>query len=116
MTKIEGEAFKNCKGLKSVYVSWETPLDIDFDVFNRKRTCILYVPLGTKALYYDSTWGDCFDNIVEYDVDGINDAITAEQSEEVARYSADGQRLSAPAQGLNVVKYRDGSVRKVMVR
>ena len=116
MTKIEGEAFKNCKGLKSVYVSWETPFAIDFDVFNRKRTCILYVPLGTKSLYYDSTWGDCFDNIVEYDVDGINDATTVEQSEEVARYSADGQRLSAPAQGLNIVKYRDGSVRKVMVR
>lgn len=34
----------------------------------------------------------------------------------VARYAADGRRIAAPQKGLNVVRYSDGSVRRVMVR
>ncbi len=35
---------------------------------------------------------------------------------EVARYSLDGRLLSAPASGINIIRYSDGSVRKVMVK
>ena len=35
---------------------------------------------------------------------------------EVSRYSVNGQRLTAPTKGLNIVKYSDGSVRKEMVK
>ena len=34
----------------------------------------------------------------------------------VSRYAADGHLLTAPVKGLNIVKYSDGSVRKVVVR
>lgn len=35
---------------------------------------------------------------------------------EVARYSADGKRVSHPVKGLNIVRMNDGSVKKVMVK
>ena len=35
---------------------------------------------------------------------------------EVARFSADGKRLSAPQKGLNIIRMSDGSTRKVMVK
>lgn len=35
---------------------------------------------------------------------------------EVARYNANGVQLSAPAKGLNIVKYSDGTVEKVVVK
>lgn len=35
---------------------------------------------------------------------------------EVARYSIDGKRLQKPQPGLNIVRFSDGSVKKVMVR
>lgn len=33
----------------------------------------------------------------------------------VARYDADGNLLAAPAKGLNIVRYSDGTVKKIMV-
>lgn len=35
---------------------------------------------------------------------------------EVARYNANGQRLNAPERGLNIIKFSDGTVKKVMVK
>lgn len=48
---------------------------------------------------------------------GINNAVTdSNSSSEVARYSLDGVRLSAPQKGLNIVKLSDGRTVKVMVK
>jgi hypothetical protein len=35
---------------------------------------------------------------------------------EVARYNLNGQRVDAPTKGINIVKYSDGSSRKVLVK
>lgn len=45
---------------------------------------------------------------------GINDVTVAGNSKEVARYSLDGTRLSAPQKGINIVKYADGRTVKVL--
>lgn len=43
--------------------------------------------------------------------------ITGESvARETSRYAADGTRLAGPQRGMNIVKYDDGTVRKVMVR
>ena len=57
-------------------------------------------------------WGD-FGKIVEYDATGIEKTSTSSDVKEVSRYSVNGQRLSAPAKGVNILKYSDGSVKKV---
>lgn len=42
--------------------------------------------------------------------------ITTNGAVEVARFSADGKRISAPQKGLNIIRMSDGSTRKVVVK
>ena len=79
----------------------------------KKRT--LYIPKGTYDDYWLSEFG-YFENIVEFDATGIDKVTTSTDAKEFSRYSVNGQRLSAPAKGLNIVKYSDGSVKKVVVQ
>ena len=72
--------------------------------------------MGTRDDYRLSEFGDYFENIVEFESTGIDKTTTSTDVEEVVRYSVNGQRLSAPTKGLNIVKYSDGSVKKVAVR
>ena len=117
VTSIGDSAFEGCSGLTSVYVSWESPLSINASIFENVNTksCILYVPKGTYDDYWLSNWG-VFDNIEEYDVTGIDNVTTSSDVKEISRYSVNGQRLKVPTKGLNIVKYSDGSVKKVVVQ
>ena len=117
VTSIEWSAFSGCSGLSSIYVNWESPLSIDASTFEDANTgkCILYVPKGTYDDYWISNWG-IFENIVEYNPTGIDHITTSGEAKEISRYAADGQRLEVPAKGLNIVKYSDGCVKKVVVQ
>ena len=118
ITKIGSHAFNGCSGLTSIYLYAEKVPKIDskaFEGFDAKK-CTLYVPMGTRDIYRLFGFGNYFENIVEFDATGIDKTITSTEVEEVARYSVNGQRLSAPTKGLNIVKYSDGSVKKVAVR
>ena len=79
-----------------------------------EKKCTVYVPKGTYDDYFVSEFG-FFSHIVEFDATGIDKVATSTNAKEVSRYSANGQRLSAPTKGLNIVKYSDGSVKKVAV-
>ena len=118
ITSIGDKAFKGCSGLTSIYVYAEKVPKIGGNVFEGvdAKKCTLYVPMGTYDDYWLSDFGDYFENIVEFDVTGIDKTTTSTDVEEVARYSVNGQRLSVPTKGLNIVKYSDGSVKKVAVR
>lgn len=85
-----------------------------FDGCDAKK-CTVYVPKGTYDDYWLSEFG-YFENIVEFDPTDINNVITSNDAKELSRYSLNGQRLSAPTKGLNIVKYSDGSVKKVAVQ
>ena len=118
ITKIGDGAFCGCSGLTSIYVYAEKVPEIDSYSFVEvdAKKCTLYVPMGTSSDYRLSDFGDYFKNIVEFDVTGIDKTTTSTDVEEVARYSVNGQRLSAPTKGLNIVKYSDGSLKKVAVQ
>ena len=120
ITKIGDGAFRGCSGLTSIYVYAEKVPEkgYRYDVFERvdAKKCTLYVPMGTYDDYRLSYFGHYFENIVEFDATGIDKTTTSTDVEEVARYSVNGQRLSAPTKGLNIVKYSDGSVKKVAVQ
>lgn len=47
---------------------------------------------------------------------GIGQISSNNDVKEVSRYSVNGQRLTAPTKGVNIVKYSDGSVRKEIVK
>ena len=118
ITSIGSAAFWGCSGLTSIYVCAEKVPETGSNVFVGvgAKKCTLYVPMGTRADYRLAGFGDYFENIVEFDATGIDKTTTSTDVEEVARYSVNGQRLSAPTKGLNIVKYSDGSVKKVAVR
>ena len=118
ITSIGDEAFQGCSGLTSIYVYAEKVPKIDSNAFKGvdAKKCTLYVPMGTRYDYCASDFGDYFENIVEFEATGIDKTTTSTDVEEVVRYSVNGQRLSAPTKGLNIVKYSDGSVKKVAVR
>ena len=116
ITYIGEEAFANCSGLTSLYVYAEKVPGIGSNAFEGcdAKKCILYVPKGTYDDYWLSNFG-YFENIVEFDATGIDKTTTSTDVEEVSRYSVNGQRLVGPTKGLNIVKYSDGSVKKVAV-
>ena len=117
VTEIGYDAFSGCSGLTSIYVYTEKLPDMGRDVFDGcdAKKCTVYVPKGTYDDYWLSEFG-YFENIVEFDPTGINNVITSNDAKELSRYSLNGQRLSAPTKGLNIVKYSDGSVKKVAVQ
>ena len=117
VTWIGREAFSGCSGLTSIYVYPENLPELGTDIFTgcNAQNCTVYVPKGTVDAYKSSKFG-YFENIVEFDATGIDKVATSTNAKEVSRYSANGQRLSAPAKGLNIVKYSDGSVKKVVVQ
>ena len=117
LTEIGNYAFEGCSGLTSIYVYTEKLPDMGRDVFDGcdAKKCTVYVPKGTYDDYWLSEFG-YFENIVEFDPTGINNVITSNDAKELSRYSLNGQRLSAPTKGLNIVKYSDGSVKKVVVQ
>lgn len=47
---------------------------------------------------------------------GIDNTMLSSEIKEVSRFSSQGQRLTAPTKGVNIVKYCDGSVRKEIVK
>ena len=117
VTTLGMYAFQRCSNLLSVYVSWPTPISA-YKTFSETNLgkCTLYVPQGKEQDYWlADVWGD-FGNIVEYDPTGIDRVTTSTDAKELSRYSVNGQRLSAPAKSLNIVKYSDGSVKKVVVQ
>ena len=116
ITWIGESAFSYCSGLTSIYVYAEKVPRIGRYAFEgcASRKCTLYVPKGTYDDYRLSGFG-YFENIVEFDATGIDKTTTSTDVEEVSRYSVNGQRLVGPTKGLNIVKYSDGSVKKVAV-
>ena len=117
VTSIGGAAFRGCSGLTSIYVYLEKLPELVSNVFIGcdAKNCTVYVPKGTYDAYKSSEFG-YFEKIVEFDATGIDKVTTSNDAKELSRYSVNGQRLAAPTKGLNIVKYSDGSVKKVFVQ
>ena len=117
VTSIGERAFSGCSGLKSIYVYAETVPSIGAGAFKGcdSKNCTVYVPKGTYDAYWYSKWG-YFDNIVEFDATNIRNIVVEPEAQETARYAVNGQRLTAPVKGINLVKYNNGRVKKEIVK
>lgn len=108
-------AFAECSA-KVIYAYMSEPFplkDADFDGLPRSE-CKLYVPKGCAKKYRQAEVWKEFD-IEEMDGTGIEGVTNDSTATEVARYDANGNMLTAPAKGLNIVRYSDGTVKKIMV-
>ena len=107
--------------IKSIYAfiphnAWPTPVPAGqffygFDV----SQSTLYVPQGTRQDYRVAAVWEDFGDIQEYEVSAVNQPAHHSEAKEVSRYSLDGQRLTAPVKGLNIVRYSDGTIKKEAV-
>lgn len=123
VTEIDSYAFA-CPNLINIYCHGATPANIaDETVFSEidKDQCTLYVPEGSVEAYRTAKYWKDFKNIKEkyYSSTGINKVNTNSGSQkevhEISRYSINGQRVNAPTRGVNIVKYSDGTTKKIMV-
>ena len=139
-TKIRGVgnyAFEGCDNLTSMYVNWanfddlayylernEDDLTECFDFFkswdNNGKSCTLFVPKGSYYFWTRNRYLHYFilkfKNIKEYDVTEISHVKNSNNTKEIFRYSIDGKLLKAPTKGINIVKYSNGTVKKIIVQ
>lgn len=107
--------------IKSIYAfiphnAWPSPVPAGqffygFDV----SQSTLYVPQGTRQDYWVAAVWEDFGDIQEYDVSAVNQPAHHSEAKEVSRNSLDGQRLTTPVKGLNIVRYSDGTIKKEAV-
>lgn len=55
-------------------------------------------------------------NVTVTQATGITGTQTSADIREIARFTIDGKRISQPQRGVNIVKYSDGTVKKVVVK
>ena len=77
----------------------------------------LYVPQGCIEKYENADYWRYFQVIKEIGTQtGIDSVTASDDAKEVARYGINGQLLNGQAKGLNIVKYSDGTIKRVMVK
>ena len=117
LRSIDKGFLSNCRNLRTIYAYMPDPnaLIYEDNFYYESREWTLYVPKGMKNAYQNSKWRYCKE-IIEMETSGIDSVILNPDAKEVSRYSVNGQRLAVPVKGLNIVKYSDGTVRKVVVK
>lgn len=139
--RIGDSAFESCKSLSIIdlgedlkYIDWKSfggcdqlltinvhspnpPTCFGFSSQHYINT-IVNVPPGSLSLYQNTAPWNNFWNLKEDNgLDtGINNASTTINAEELTRYTVNGKKISAPSKGFNIIRYNDGSVKKVVVR
>ena len=119
LTVIGGSAFEGCKKLTSVTAEMKIPAQIEETTFDPETVSVatLYVPQGCIEKYENADYWRYFQVIKEIGTQtGIDSVTTSDAAKEVARYGINGQLLNGQAKGLNIVKYSDGTIKRVMVK
>lgn len=117
---IKEAAFTNSDKIKCVYAYMPEPATLEDFSFATTVTgdfIYLYVPQGCSGNYFcDPSWSRFY--IQEFDVTGtdVKSAVAGDDAKEVARYTVNGQRIKSPTRGINIVKYDDGTVKRVVVK
>lgn len=112
VTSIGSNAFYNDTKLAAIYMYPATPPTFGSDCFkNIASDHIIYVPNGTYSDYTASSIGTL--NIVGTDLTGVDGIESSDESVVKAYYTVDGKRINAPQRGLSIVKYSNGTTKKV---
>ena len=122
VTTIVSGAFSGCTGLNKVISHATVPPTCSYGEvwYNvNKSTCTLYVPAGTKAAYAAATGWKDFIVIEEFDPTEITtlDAETTDTDlSDSEIYTMGGQRVDALQAGANIVRMKNGKVKKIVKR
>ena len=83
--------------------------DLDYET---EYCYVAFVKTEENEMFY----GEVQTFSTNVDPDGIDDVKAAEEAIEVARYDLNGRKLAAPLKGINIIRYSDGTSRKVLVK
>ena len=138
-------AFENCWYIEKIYTLDRTPpiLNVDDNDYHTKmlddikttfqngwylfgelytyKTATLWVPESSLDEYKNHTdWGQ-FVNIQAFDPNTFNPSTLGIKTitnyeEEMNRYSIDGRKLSMPTKGVNIIRMKNGTVKKVLMK
>jgi len=76
-------------------------------------TATLTVPEGSRSLY---SAAECWKEFANVATAGVDAVLDDDDLTEIDRYSLDGKPVGDGYRGVAIVRYSDGSVRKVVVR
>lgn len=101
------------------YVRWISDEKSTFNYNSYHST--LWVPESSLDEYKNNYYWGKFVNIQTFDpntfdLTTLGIKTTTNDEEEVNRYSLDGRKLLAPTKGVNIIKMKDGTVKKVFVK
>lgn len=94
------KVFSYCSAVTDVYVNWNTPLEINENVFSHidLSQVTLHVPARTTDLYKKDYVWSLFGNIVE-DASAIEEVTSTDVDSNSSLFNLAGQRVSAPQKG-----------------
>ena len=114
MKTIGKEAFSDCTAMTNLYSSALIPPVCDLQALDdiNKWNCKLHIPNGTISAYQQADqWKDFF--FIYDDVSGIRTTVT-DTSESIIVYDLNGHKKEGLQRGINIIKYSDGTVKKVI--
>lgn len=120
--KKEIGVYKQCKNLRKVFVRSTTPptatTATTAEGFSNDTYIhgTLYVPTGTLNAYQNADVWKEFWNIEEFDTESGIEAVSVNGNQTAPKrfYDVNGAFLKSPKKGVNIVKYPDGTIRKVI--
>jgi len=125
VTSIGEDAFAGCYGLTEVYCFAENAPEADGAFkYYLMGNVTLYVLIGSVDDYKTTEPWSHFGTIValtEDEIDGIqeikNESLTPALSKgEGDWYSLDGKKLGKPQSGIKIIRYSDGTTKKVLIK
>lgn len=121
VTSIGECAFSWCPYLADIYCFAEdipTTGRFTFDHTNISAAT-LHVPAASLEQYQTTEPWSGFGTIVgltQDDIDAIEEVKASETTAEIARYDIHGRQISTPQRGINLIRYSDGTSKKVLVK
>ena len=119
MAYIGYSSFSGCDQLSTINIHSPNPPTCESRFSSQSYiNAIVNVPPGSLSLYQNTAPWNNFWNLKEDNhlSAGIDNASPTTNAEELTRYTINGQKISAPSKGLNIIRYNDGSVKKVVVQ
>ncbi len=117
VTDIGSGSFAGCSSLTSIYSYNEIPNSCVTDAFDNStyNSSTLFVPYGSKAAYQSADGWKNFKNIEEMVPSAIHDVNTREDDVKIIDiFDSNGSKISNLRKGINIVKYNNGKIKKVL--
>lgn len=122
ISSIGERVLNECSKLEIIAIKRTTPISISENAFyestNNKylfyNNATLMVPRGSRDTYMNTPVWTLFQNIEEYDTNAIQKIKTDTDMLNFGYFTIDSKQLSKPQRGLNIIRYGNGSVKKVI--